>query len=240
MPTPPSTAPPSVERRRFSPRSEQTIEVLVFLFLIVPSMILSLFAVQQGGLSFVFVAVSTIFRDLALVSLSVFFLWRNGEPIEHLGWTFRNAGKDVLLGIALFIPTFVATIFLEQFLRAIGLSTPTAPLPSYLTAVGPSQFVLAFVLVSIVAVSEETIFRGYLTLRFKNVMRSTWRAVLLSSVIFSLGHGYEGEAGMVTVGVMGIIFALVYVWRRSLVAPITMHFLHDFLGIVLLPLLRVR
>jgi membrane protease YdiL (CAAX protease family) len=61
--------------------------------------------------------------------------------------------------------------------------------------------------------------------------------VLLSSFIFSLGHGYEGTAGLATVGVMGAAFALVYLWRGSLVAPIVMHFLQDFIGIVLLPYL---
>ncbi len=41
-------------------------------------------------------------------------------------------------------------------------------------------------------------------------------------------------------GVMGLAFALVYLWRRSLVAPMVMHFLQDFIGIVLLPLLGMR
>jgi membrane protease YdiL (CAAX protease family) len=59
-------------------------------------------------------------------------------------------------------------------------------------------------------------------------------------VIFSLGHGYEGTAGVITVGMMGIVFAPVYMWRKSLVAPIVMHFLQDFIGIVLLPLLGIR
>jgi membrane protease YdiL (CAAX protease family) len=63
---------------------------------------------------------------------------------------------------------------------------------------------------------------------------------LLSAGIFSLGHGYEGSAGVVTVGVMGAVFALVYLWRRSLVAPMMMHFLQDFIGIVLVPLLGMK
>jgi membrane protease YdiL (CAAX protease family) len=62
-------------------------------------------------------------------------------------------------------------------------------------------------------------------------------AVLLSAVIFSLGHGYEGSAGVITVGAMGIALAVVYAWRRSLIAPIVMHFLQDLLAIVILPLL---
>lgn len=61
--------------------------------------------------------------------------------------------------------------------------------------------------------------------------------MILSSIIFSLGHGYEGTAGVVTVGFMGLFFALVYLSRKSLVAPIVLHFLQDFTGIVLIPLL---
>lgn len=87
---------------------------------------------------------------------------------------------------------------------------------------------------------EETIFRGYLILRFTAVTLRPAVAVLLSAALFSLGHGYEGSAGVVTVGVMGLALALIYLWRESLVAPIVMHFLQDFLGIVLLPLLRVQ
>jgi membrane protease YdiL (CAAX protease family) len=89
----------------------------------------------------------------------------------------------------------------------------------------------------VVAVAEETIFRGYLLLRFVGIGMGKVLAVLLASVIFAIGHGYEGSAGIATVGVMGVIFALVYLWRGSLVAPIVMHFLQDFLAIVLLPIL---
>jgi membrane protease YdiL (CAAX protease family) len=81
-------------------------------------------------------------------------------------------------------------------------------------------------------------FRGYLILRFKGITASPVAAVLLSAVIFSLGHGYEGTAGVITVGAMGV--ALVYMWRKSLVAPIVMHFLQDFIGIVLLSLLGTK
>jgi hypothetical protein len=73
-------------------RKEQGLEVAVFLFLIVPSMTLSFFVIRQGSLGFVFTASSAILRDLAMVSLILFFLWRNGEPLEVLGWNFKNGG----------------------------------------------------------------------------------------------------------------------------------------------------
>jgi membrane protease YdiL (CAAX protease family) len=109
-----------------------------------------------------------------------------------------------------------------------------------LTAKGIPELLLAGLLVLVVAVSEEIIFRGYLILRLRGVTGSTFGSVLLSALIFSLGHGYEGSAGVVTVGFMGLFFALVYLWRGSLVAPVVIHFLQDFTGIVLAPFLGLR
>ena len=218
-------------------RNEQFWEVLAFLFLIVPSMGLSFFAIWRGNLSFVLVAVATILRDLSFVALIAFFLWRNRESWGRIGWRIKEQWTEVILGVALFLPFTFGTGLLDRLFRAMGLSTPATPLPRYLTATGAKQILLAAVLVSVVAVSEEIIFRGYLIARFTVVTRSTAAAVVLSAFIFSLGHGYEGTAGVATVGVMGLIFALVYLWRESLVAPIVMHFLQDFIGIVLLPIL---
>jgi membrane protease YdiL (CAAX protease family) len=216
---------------------EQLFEVLAFLGLIVPSMLISFFTIKQGMLHFVLVAVSTIARDLALVFLIMFFVWRNRERLANIGWTFKNCWQEAGVGFALFFPVFFATGALGTLLHRAGLSTPSTQLPSFLKAHGTAQFILAFCLVSVVAVAEETIFRGYLMLRIQGVTRSPMTAAVLSAFVFTLGHGYEGEAGLVTVGVLGFIFALVYLWRQSLVAPVVMHFLQDFVGVILVPLI---
>lgn len=221
-------------------RKEQITEVSVFLFLIVPSMIVAFFVVEQGSIGFVFIALSSIFRDLALVSLVLFFLWRNGEAPDAIGWRFKNTGKEAVLGMWLFIPFFFGAGLLEKGLRMVGFSAPATPLPSLIAEKNTAEFLLAAVLVVVVALAEETIFRGYLILRFKNVMTNPAAAVVASAIIFSLGHGYEGSAGVITVGVMGLVFAFVYIWRGSLIAPMVMHFLQDFVGIVLVPLLRIK
>jgi membrane protease YdiL (CAAX protease family) len=212
---------------------EQLLEVSVFLFLIVPSMVLSFFIIRQGALGFVFTASSVILRDLALVSLILFFLWRNREPLDRLGWNFKNGWKDVALGVGLFIPMFFGAGILDQILRSVGFSAPATPMPSFLAAKGGAEIILAAVLVVVVALAEETIFRGYMLLRFQGLKLLPVWAALLSAFIFSLGHGYEGSSGVVTVGTMGLVFALVYLWRGSLVAPIVMHFLQDFISIVI-------
>jgi membrane protease YdiL (CAAX protease family) len=225
-----SAAGPKFDKR------EQLIEVSVFLFLIGPSLILSLFLVNQGNVSFMLTAVATILRDLSFLSLILFFLWRNGEPVLNIGWTLRDARRDILLGCALFVPVFFGAAALDSILSTVGFSSPSTPLPSLQPSRNALQMVTAVVLVAIVAVAEETIFRGYLMLRF-DVFGSSTLTVLLSAFVFSLGHGYEGSAGVITVGALGAAFSLVYLWRGSLIAPITMHFLQDFVSIVFVPLL---
>jgi membrane protease YdiL (CAAX protease family) len=220
--------------------TEQLVEVSVFLFLVVPSMTLSFFAVKEGSLGFVLVAVATILRDLSLVGLILFFAWRNGEPVAALGWNAGRGWSEVVLGVLLFVPMAFGAARLESALRAAGFGAPATPLPALTPAHDVSQLMLAAVLVVVVAVAEETIFRGYLMLRLITVTESPAAAVVLSAVLFSLGHGYEGSAGVITVAAMGAVFAVVYLWRGSLAAPVTMHFLQDFIGIVVAPLLVGR
>ncbi len=218
-------------------RKSQLLEVLVFLFLIGPSMVLSFFALKGGAVSFDLLAGATILRDLALVCLLAFFLWRNQEPVRRIGWTAQGVFREAVLGIVLFIPMLIAANAIETYLRGAGLSGTPKSLSNMLTPSGPWEFALAFILVVVVAIAEETIFRGYLMLRIGSLTGSSAAAVILSAAIFSVGHGYEGVAGVATVGFMGLVLALVYLWRRSLVAPMVMHFLQDFIAIFALPLL---
>lgn len=225
------------------PGRVQTVEVCVFVFLILPSMVLSFFVSGSGSgssPSFILGASAITVRDLALLGLVLFFLWRNGESIRTVGWTRDRIMPEIILGIALFIPTFLAGMYIDSLVEKLGLSTPAHEGgPGALVPRTLADFVMAGVLVGVVAVVEETIFRGYLMLRFKAITASTAVAVVLSTALFSVGHGYEGSAGVVTVGFLGFVFAVVYAWRGSVVAPVVMHFLQDFLAIVVVPLLTV-
>ncbi len=218
----------------------QLLEVLVFLFLIVPSMVLSLLAFQHEKATFAYVAWAVMIRDAALVCFIAFMIWRNGERFAYFGLTFRHWAWEIALGIVLYVPFFFLASAIELMFKGMGLSGPSGPAPSFLTPHGVLDLVLAGFLVVVVAISEETIFRGYLIRRLSFVTRSTAVGLILSAAIFSIGHGYEGSLGMATVGTMGLVFGLVFLWRKSLVAPMTMHFLQDFIGIVLASMLGAR
>lgn len=217
-------------------RRERNIEVAVFLFLIVQSSVLSLFAGTQMGANFTFVTLAVILRNIALISLILFFLWRNQEPVSRIGWTVQNFWKEMVLGVGLYIPFFIAVSYFQSFLQYLGIQPPPATtaalqMPTTLSGLG-----LAVSLVTAVAISEETIFRGYLMLRLSAMTKSITAAVLLSTFVFTLGHGYEGALGMLSVAFMGILLALVYWWRKSIVAPAVIHFIQDFISIIVVSL----
>ena len=130
----------------------------------------------------------------------------------------------------------VCVSLIEKGFQHLGFSSQMNHLPKFLVFNGPEEILLVCVLIIVVAIAEETIFRGYLMLRFSRLTGSLSASVIISSVLFSLGHGYEGLATMVTIWISGMIVALIYVWRKSLVAPIVIHLLIDLYPLVLMPL----
>ncbi len=213
-------------------RRQQSIEVSVFLLLIVPAMFLSLATVRPERLDFPLVALSSTLSDIAMVALVLYFIWCNREGFPSIGWVTRDLGREVAVGGLLFIPFFIGVGLVARMFEIAGLSAPPG-LPTFLLPHGLSQMAGAVVFLTVVAVSEETIFRGYLIRRFWAVTGSRTAAIILSSAVFAIGHGYEGSAGVATVGMMGVAFSIVYLWRGSLVAPITMHFLQDVISLLL-------
>ena len=226
---------PSVSRPPATARRVQAIELFVFLLILLPLMALSAVASRPEGLGFTTVAIAVIAHDLALLSLVLFFVWRNGEGFGVLGWSRAHMARETGIGLALFLPVFFAVAGLERLLRYAGLSAPEA-LPAYLVPAPGMEYLLALLFLIVVAVTEETIFRGYLLLRFRSLTGSLIAALLLSVSIFALGHGYQGPVGIIAVGVLGLVYALIYIWRGSLVAPTVMHFVQNAIGLFLAPL----
>ncbi len=221
-------------------RKRDLFEVLVFLFFMAPSMIMSFFTLEGGNPHSPILSCLLILNDLAYISLIAFFLWRNGEPFTNIGWKFDGIKKEAALGAGLFLPLMVCVSLIEKGFKYLGLSSHMNHLPKFLALNSPEEISLVCVLIIVVAIAEETIFRGFLMLRLSRLTGSLSASVIISSVLFSLGHGYEGFATMVTICISSMIVALIYAWRKSLAAPIVIHLLIDLYPLVLMPLAGVR
>ncbi|MEJ2422782.1 MAG: hypothetical protein P8018_13960 [Acidobacteriota bacterium] len=189
-PVKPSPAGPFEFKSQISPKEGKVrrLEFLVFLFLVVPSLLASFYISKLAGLGFPLIAAATILRDLALVALLLFFLWRNGEKFRSIGLTLKSAWLEALLGVALFVPVFMSAAALQVLFRSAGLSGTSLKMRMMLVPHGIGEYILAFVLVCVVAFSEELIFRGYVIKRLGLFVPWPAAVVPISVLVFTLGH----------------------------------------------------
>jgi len=84
-----------------------------------------------------------------------------------------------------------------------------------------------FDMVSITAgVCEEILYRGLLLATLVSLV-GTWPAVAISSLIFGLGHAYQGVSGIAKTGLIGLVLALLTVFSGSLFIAIVLHAVID-------------
>lgn len=83
------------------------------------------------------------------------------------------------------------------------------------------------VVLGFVGVYEEIFARGLLLDRCRALLRGTWAPVLVSSLVFGLGHLYQGWIGVAQTTLIGIVLALVVVRWGTLWPAIIAHALLD-------------
>ena len=87
-----------------------------------------------------------------------------------------------------------------------------------------------FRLVSVSAgVCEEIVCRGYM-IWYLAAFVGEWPAVLLSALVFGLGHLYQGSAGVMKTGATGLLMGILYVATGSLLWPMILHTAVDVHG----------
>jgi membrane protease YdiL (CAAX protease family) len=153
------------------------------------------------------------------------------RPLERLvslpwlpeGWWTAVAWGVVLLACAVLIGQLVAIRGNETELS--GLRKQMTSVEGLLPRT-PTELKLFFALSLAAGVGEEIVFRGYLLAYFDSLVGPAG-AVLASSLIFGVGHTYQGAAGIVKTGIAGLLFAGAYVATGSLLAPMLLHAVTD-------------
>src|SRR2546422_9570148 len=91
---------------------------------------------------------------------------------------------------------------------------------------------------TLAAFGEEFVYRGYLLTRIARVLGDTPRAWLgalaVTSMLFGAGHAYQGVSGMITAGLGGFAFGLLYLGTgRNLWVSVSAHGPMDTVGCLL-------
>lgn len=82
--------------------------------------------------------------------------------------------------------------------------------------------------------TEEIFFRGYLLSLLEKEGAGKIPALLISSLLFSAGHGYEGLPGILFSFLSGVILSLLFYSKRNLHSLSLGHGLYNFLSLLLI------
>lgn len=176
------------------------------------------------ALSTSYIVTLSIADAFLLVSLIFLLLWLHGEDPRafFLGW--RPPARETLVGLLL-IPAAVGFVlagfaFIQQFAPWLH-NVAENPLEALIRT--PRDAVL-FGAVSIVAGGvREEIQRAFVLRRFEQHLGGGMVGLVIFSAAFGAGHLIQGWDAALMTGLLGVFWGLIYLRRRSVVAPVVCH-----------------
>ena len=166
-----------------------------------------------------------LFYDTPVVALLIFILWRENKNLlaskfeinrHSIFWSFINF--ILILGCALSIALF-AQYILPAYKPPLIQAPPTIG-AWFVMIIG--SFATAYL--------EEIFFRLYLLHRFDTAGIPLMAGNLLSILLFSLCHLYEGPLGTLNAALSSLCFTLIYRRSKSIHSPAWAHGLYNVLA----------
>ena len=189
--------------------------------------------VARGELRVSYVVGISLADSALLIGLVILFLYAHGERPRDVIIGHRSVMREVSLGIAL---TTVALALAVAVLLTIQRFAPFLhtveknPLQALLRS---PQNAWLFALVVLVAGGvREEIQRAFLLHRFDRWLGGGGVGVVVTSVAFGGGHLLQGADAAIATGLLGAFWGVVYLRRRSAVAPMVSHAGFDLIQIV--------
>lgn len=179
----------------------------------------------DGRLSLDFVFALSLGDSALLITLMVLLSRMHGDSAWALWRGRRGLLRETGLGLLL-VPLAVLLaglllLSLQRYLPQLH-NVKTNPLEALATGGAADAALFATVAVVAGGVREE-LQRAFLLQRFERHLGGIWVGVVVTSAAFGFGHGMQGWDAAITTGALGAFWAIVYLRRRSSVAPIISH-----------------
>lgn len=177
-----------------------------------------------GELSLSFVSVLSVVDAVLVVSLVLLFLRANRERARDLLLGARRPLREAALGFLLVPVSFfiaVSVIILLNLAAPWLHNVQRNPFEAMLRTI-TQQVVLAFV-VTLAGGLREEIQRAFVLHRFEQSLGGAVFGLILWSLAFGVGHLEQGRDVALATGALGAFWGIVYLRRRSVIAPAVAH-----------------
>ena len=232
----PNSTPP-VESGNPIPYWHTAVLLLVLVFFSLGN-IKSSHAVHAGAHVRIYMA--TMFYEWLLTAFVWWGLRRSGGSLRELiGGRWQSAGDfflDVTIaaGVWLGALMMIALAAFAMGMNHAGNLSEAQKQIGFLAPQNTLEVILWICLSATAGFCEEVLFRGYFQMQFTRLLRNRWSALVVVSILFGLGHGYEGAQRMVLIALLGFAFGLMSILRKSLRPAMMAHTLQDTISGLLL------
>lgn len=178
----------------------------------------------DGALNLSFVVTLSLLDTAFLVALIVFFLRAHDERPRDIFLGRRPIGQEVKAGLPMTLVAFgIAIVVLGgvQWLAPQLHTVEHNPLQDLVR--GPGDAALFALVVVVAGGVREELQRAFLMHRFERWLGGARVGVVVTSVVFGLGHLLQGVDATIATACLGAFWAIVYLRRRSVVAPMVSH-----------------
>jgi len=168
-----------------------------------------------------------------LLPLPILLLRKRSDPMYPGPRPPRRAVKEFLIAIPATIGILVCVVVVGNVAHLIltHLGHPTgSPLDFWGQLSKRHLIPLIVMAVAVAPVAEEIYFRGFLYNSLRSICPA-WTAVFFQAFLFGLGHIYQ-PLGVFVTFVIGLLLALIYEWRKTLLATIFVHGMYNMVGMV--------
>lgn len=178
----------------------------------------------DGTLSLRYVLALSLVDTAALIVLILVFLKAHGErPLDVLLGS-RPVWLEIAVGLRLAVVSLVGAVGVLVTIQALAPSLHTvAHNPLQDLARTPGDAALFGLVVVVAGGVREEIQRAFLLHRFEHWLGGGTAGVVVVSVAFGAGHLLQGVDAAITTGLLGAFWGVVYLRRRSAVAPVVSH-----------------
>lgn len=181
-----------------------------------------------------------VFIGIITLDVLAIVLMVRKQKLATLGLAKTSFGKTIGLAAATIPVCYISVLItVTAYLALSGTSLDglVQERAAFLDEVPHIPPLIAVPFALFVGIHEEVLFRGFILGRLRALFGSTVAAVIASSIVFGLLHGYQGAIGVVQTTTVGLVLATLAARFRTIWPAILAHGLFDTITLVLLPLL---
>jgi membrane protease YdiL (CAAX protease family) len=188
---------------------------------------------DERNLSVRYVVGISLIDAILLISLILVFLRVHGESPRKVILGDRQVAGEITAGIPMILVALgiaIAVLVTIQLVAPSLHTVATNPLQALLRS--PRDALLFALVVLVAGGVREEIQRAFLLHRFDQCLGGGRVGVVVTSIAFGAGHLLQGIDATIATGLLGAYWGVVYLRRRSAVAPMVSHAGFDLLQIV--------